>query len=227
MILKPGKMYAILSECVSRLHFYFEAQRLPQSNIMSFYHLVVLSWICIASFLKFSRSNSYVSQLHYMPHHLRLRIALGNFCQWLRDLVLRLTMTIISSSHSPWTLKFYGLHSIILTQVLVFPDWNVQPTESWHVIPFPCHLRWLNCTSRTSEQSLPPELGRPHIWDAHVPHVRLSIYTYSHPETQKEQLALVFTAFFIPNFFCFASLCSFQQTHSLPFLISFFEYPLL
>lgn len=153
MILKPVKMYAILSECVSRLHFYFEAQRLPQSNIMSFYHLVVLSWICLASFLKFSRSNSYVSQLHYMPHHLRLRIALGNFCQWLRDLVLRLTMTIISSSHSPWTLKFYGLHSIILTQVLVFPDWNVQPMESWHVIPFPCHLRWLNCTSRTSEQS--------------------------------------------------------------------------
>lgn len=146
-----------------------------------------------------------------MPHHLCLRTALGNFCQWLGDRVLRQTMTIISSSHSPWTLRFYGLHSIILTQVIVFPDWTVHSKESRHVIPFLCHLCWLNCTSCASERSHLSWRGRAF----EMPHVRLSIYTHSYPETHTHNNLPWFSLLssFLTSFF--EALRSFQQTCTL------------
>lgn len=105
-------------------------------------------------------------------------------------------------------------HPSYCFQTELFSLWNPS-----YVIPFPCHLHWLNCASCASEQ--------PHLsWGRHtfeMPHVCSSICTYTYPETHTEQPALLCTLFFIPTFSILRHYVH-LNTHTPPFLISFFKY---
>lgn len=144
-----------------------------------------------------------------MPHHLHLRIALGNFCQWLTDLVLRQTMTIISSSHSPWTQVLWTSlshsHPSYYFSRLKCSAYGIL------LILFHFLVIFIGLTASPVFLNSPTWAGQATHWGWHM-YVHPSVHTHTQKHTQ--QAALLCTAFYIPKFFIFEPSCSFQYSYS-------------